>query len=224
MRVACLVSGGKDSIAAANVVAQWGWDIDSFLTLLPQAEAPMLYHRPNAKWVRLQAEAASVPWRSKDVGADASETEALADLLRPLRIDGVVTGAVASEFQRTSFEAVCHGLGLKTFAPLWHHGPERHLQDLIGMGVASILVHAAAAGLDESWLGRPLDVTGVADLSRVAAKHRLNVAGEGGEYETYAVDAPIFAQRIEITKAHATWWRDSGTWMIDSARLVAKRP
>src|SRR5919106_6640200 len=131
MRVACLVSGGKDSILAAQVVRDAGWELDSFVTLLPDADAPLLFHRPNAKWVELQAEATGVPWLTERVADDADELPALDRVFSRLKnVDGVVSGALASEYQRTRFEAVAHKHRLKTFAPLWHHGPEQHVRDV----------------------------------------------------------------------------------------------
>src|SRR5687767_5084439 len=103
MRVACLVSGGKDSIFAAQVAANWGWEIDSFLTILPHEENPMLFHRPNVEWVRLQAEAAGVPWRTENGVEGEDESVALERLLSTLKVDGITAGALASEYQRTRF-------------------------------------------------------------------------------------------------------------------------
>lgn len=224
VRVACLVSGGKDSILAANVAHHWGWTIAAFVTLRPEHPNPELFHHPNTEWVRLQAEAAGVPWRSRELPSGADEAEALGTALRGLAADGIVSGALASEFQRTRFERVCHGLGLRSFAPLWHHDPAQHLRDLLATRIRARIVHVAAEGLDRSWLGRELDLAAAEQLSRVAARSRLNVAGEGGEYETFVTDAPLFRSRIEIEAASTRWRRDEGTWTIQKARLAAKSP
>lgn len=223
MRVACLVSGGKDSVMAAYTVACWGWDVTSFLTLLPESDAPLLYHRPNAKWVELQAQAANVPWIAEGVEDERDELPALSRLLGRVRADGIVTGALASEFQRTRFERAAREQGLKSFAPLWHHDPAEHVHGLPAAGVEAVIVHAAAEGLDQAWLGRTLDDDAARGLMGLAARTRLNPAGEGGEYETFVVDAPSFSQRIEIQKARREWSRDHGTLVIEAARLAPKR-
>lgn len=221
--MACLVSGGKDSIAAACVVWQWGWRIDSFVTVLPEERNPELFHHPNARWVRLQAEAAGVPWRAHELPQGADESAGLEAALRGLSVDGIVSGALASEYQRTRFERVCHGLGLRTFAPLWHHEPHQHLQNVRSLGIRARLAHVAAEGLGREWLGRELDEAAIAVLARVSLRSRLNVAGEGGEYETFVTDAPLFRQSIRVTASRVDWRRDEGTWVIDGAEL-APRP
>ncbi|HEX9816170.1 MAG TPA: diphthine--ammonia ligase [Candidatus Thermoplasmatota archaeon] len=222
MRVACLVSGGKDSILAAQVVRDSGWELDSFLTLLPDAEAPMLFHKPNAQWVRLQAEAVGVPWLTERVVDDADESPALSRLFGRLQVDGIVTGALASEYQRTRFERVAHQHRLKTFSPLWHHDPTQHLRDVRGCGLKVRFVHTAADGLDARWLGRDLDEAATKDLEALSISHRINVAGEGGEYETFTQDAPLFSAKIDIQAGHPETSRDHGTYVIDEAALLSK--
>lgn len=224
MRVACLVSGGKDSILAAQIVSDSGWELDSFLTLLPQADAPLLFHRPNARWVELQANAAGVAWLTERVEDDADELPALDRLFSRLKnIDGIVSGALASEYQRTRFERVAHKHGLKTFAPLWHHEPRQHLRDVLTCGLHVRMVHVAADGLGASWLGRDLDGAALEDLDRVATAKRIHVAGEGGEYETFVHDAPLFARPIEIQRARTEMSRDHGTYVIEEATLSSKK-
>ena len=39
--------------------------------------------------------------------------------LRDLRVDGVVTGAVESDYQKSRIDGACHNLGLRCFSPLW---------------------------------------------------------------------------------------------------------
>lgn len=220
MRVLSLVSGGKDSVYASWVAQQWGWDVAAYVTFLPEATTPMLFHRPNAKWVELQARAAGIPWRGVPLPRRDDEEAVLRKALQGLKVDGITTGALASEFQRTRFERACHAAGLKTFSPLWRHEPSQHLHDLLGSGIRAIFVHVAANGLGREWLGRTLDDAAVGDLERVAQKHRINVAGEGGEYETFVTHAPHFRSRIEIQKGSSSWARDSGTYEIQRARLV----
>ena len=183
----------------------------------------MLFHKPNAKWVELQAKAAGVPWIAERVGDEQDELPALERLFGRLRnVDGIVTGALASEYQRTRFERVAHRFGLKTFAPLWHHEPIQHVRDVRACGLRVRFVHIAADGLDAPWLGRELDDDAVADLDKLATTKRINAAGEGGEYETFVADAPLFSHRIHI-EGRAEPARDHGTWVIDDARLAPKR-
>jgi diphthine-ammonia ligase len=223
MKVASLVSGGKDSIYASLLAQDQGWDVTHYVTVRPAPEHPYLFHRPNVQWVELQARCAGVQHVVVDAGeGDEAERDALRDALKRLPVDGVTSGALASEYQRTRIDQVCHELGLKSFAPLWHHDPARHLRDLVQAGVDSLVVHVAADGLGKEWLGRRLDGEAADELVRLQGRKGINPAGEGGEYETFVVDAPQFSQRVQIEESEGFWRRDSGTLEIRGARLAFK--
>lgn len=223
MRVASLVSGGKDSLYASHVAQQRGWTVTHYVTVVPRGDSPYLFHKPNVRWVELQARCAGVAHRSVPAGeGDAGELAALREALAGLPIDGVTSGALASEYQRVRVERVCHDLGLRSFAPLWHHDRVQHLRDLLAAGVDAIFVHVAANGLGKDWLGRRLDGRALDDLVRLSGSHGVDPAGEGGEYETFVLDAPQFQQRIQVEESEGVWRRDAGTLTIHKARLAFK--
>jgi diphthine-ammonia ligase len=193
------------------------------VTIRPSPEHPYLFHRPNVQWVELQAKCAGVKHVVVDAGeGDAAEQDALKRALDGLPVQGVTSGALASEYQRVRIENVCHALGLKSFAPLWHHDPARHLRDLVQAGVDSLVVHVAAEGMGKEWLGRRLDANAAEELVRLHARKGVNPAGEGGEYETFVVDAPQFSHRVQIEESEGVWRRDAGTLTIRRARLAFK--
>lgn len=223
MRVASLVSGGKDSFFASHLAQQRGWEVTHYVTIAPQGEDPHLYHRPNVAWVELQARCAGIPYLTvPSPPGEAAELATLRSALERLAVDGVTSGAIASEYQRTRIERVCHELGLKSFAPLWHHDRVRHLRDLLEARFEAVIVHVAAEGLGKEWLGRKLDEEAVEDLARLQRTHRIDPAGEGGEYETFVLDAPQFEHRVQIEEAEGFWKRDAGTLVIRRARLKFK--
>lgn len=193
------------------------------MTIRPSPEHPYLFHRPNVQWVELQARCAGVKHVVVDAGeGDEAELDALRKALRGLPVEGVTSGALASEYQRTRIDRVCHELGLKSFAPLWHHDPASHLRDLVHAGVDALFVHVSADGMDKDWLGRRLDGEAADELVRLHRRKGINPAGEGGEYETFVVDAPQFSHRVQIEESEGHWRRDSGTLTIRSARLAFK--
>lgn len=223
MKVASLVSGGKDSIYASLLAREQGWEVTHYVTIRPRGDHPYLYHRPNVEWVELQARCAGVLHVVADSGeGDEAEKNALRDALRGLPIEGVTSGALASEYQRIRIEEVCQELGLKSFTPLWHHNPVQHLSDVLQAGIAAIFVQVAADGMGQDWLGRKLDQNAVDALIRLSRDRGLNAAGEGGEYETFVLDAPQFEHRVVIDESEGYWRRDAGHLAIRRARLAFK--
>ena len=55
MKLACLFSGGKDSIYAIHLAKQQGHDVVCLLSVFPKSEESHLLHYPNLKWTKLQS-------------------------------------------------------------------------------------------------------------------------------------------------------------------------
>src|SRR2546428_9233167 len=123
VRVAALYSGGKDSTYAVHVAQQRGWEVTRLVSILPEDPASMLYHVPDLHVVPLLAEAMGIPLITERAGAgEGEELEALRRALSRADADGVVVGAIASDYQHSRVNAVAHELGLRVFAPLWRGG------------------------------------------------------------------------------------------------------
>jgi ABC transporter with metal-binding/Fe-S-binding domain ATP-binding protein len=220
VRVAALFSGGKDSAYAAHVAEQWGWDVPYLVTVQPRGEDSMMFHWPNTHLTPLLAQA----WGKAHVLAPVSgeperEVDELGEALRPLGIDGIVSGAVASEYQRTRLERMGHRLGLKTVAPLWHKDPLELLRSLRQAGFEAIVAGCFAEGLSEAWLGRPLDDAAQRELARLQHAKGIHPGGEGGEYESLVLAGPSWRSRLEIVRADKEWHRDRGVLRVREARL-----
>jgi ABC transporter with metal-binding/Fe-S-binding domain ATP-binding protein len=215
MRVVVLFSGGKDSVYATHLCLSWGWEVE-WLTLHPQADSMMLHH-PNTKWCKLQAKAAGIKWHEIEVKHE-TELEQLEKAVGKLKVQGIVSGAVASEYQKQRIEVIGQRLGLPTYAPLWHKGSDVLREMLEQMEV--YLVSASAEGLDEKWLGKRLEPSDVGRL--LSMKPPIHPFLEGGEGETFACDAPFFKKRIEIGKWKKEWAGMSGRAEIKKATLVGK--
>jgi predicted ATP pyrophosphatase (TIGR00289 family) len=148
--------------------------------------------------------------------------QALAEMKSRQEISGLVTGAVASDYQKTRFDNICDAVGLKTYAPLWHKSSKLLVEDLKKSGFRIILTAVAAKGLDESWLGRELTEREWSKLEGLSKIHGIHLTGEGGEYESFVVDAPHFSKRIEIEKSRREWHGDSGRLVVEEASLRDK--
>jgi len=226
MRLGVLFSGGKDSAFAAWRAMEKE-EVACLITVLPSNPESYLFHTPNIRFIALQAGAAGLPLVS--VASAGVQEEEVGDLSRALSlaaeeqgIDGVVTGAIRSVYQAARVQRVCHSLGLWCVNPLWQRDEEEYLEEVVSTGFRFLVSGVSAAPLGEAWLGREVDRAALGELAALARRHRMNPAGEGGEYETFVLDAPFFRKRIEILGASREFHGDRGLSRITDARLVTK--
>jgi len=220
VRLAALFSGGKDSTYAAYVAQQRGWDVTHLISILPRDPFSMMYHVPNLHLTPLLAEAMGLPLIREEAGAgEDAELDALRRAIRRAGVDGVVAGAIASDYQHARVNRVGHDLGVRVFAPLWRRNPEDLLRDYRAAGMDIRFSAVSAEGLDASWLGRPLDDGAVRDLLRLRDQVGLHPCGEGGEFETLVLSAPNFRRRLQVLEAEPVWEGTSGHWNVTRAEL-----
>ena len=229
MRVAVMFSGGKDSTYAVWLLQHQAWTIPVLVTVKPPSTESFMFHYPGIEASGLQAQALRIP--QVVVETKPGDREGLEDLTKTLDrlkqefgIGGIATGAVASEYQKTRFDRVCESLGLQSYSPLWQKSPGRIVEGLMQLNMKIIVTGVAARGLDESWLGRELDVKAWEDLKRISQRYGIHLTGEGGEYESLVLDGPTFEAAVRIEKMHKVWEGQSGHVVIDEALLVEKSP
>jgi predicted ATP pyrophosphatase (TIGR00289 family) len=223
MRVAVLVTGGKDSALALHRVLKQGHEVKHLVTMLPQREDSWMFHFPNIHLTDLFAEAAGLPLiKAETAGVKEMELEDLKRLLATLDIDGVVSGAISSQYQKKRIDRICQELNLKSIAPLWRESPVRLLKELIKLGFETVIVGVYALGFDQSWLGRRFDSTALDDLIGLNEKYGVSLVGDGGEYETLVLDAPFFKKKIHLLQTEKVWEDHSGYLLVRKAVLLDK--
>jgi diphthamide synthase (EF-2-diphthine--ammonia ligase) len=84
------------------------------------------------------------------------------------------------------------------------------------------MVSVSADGLNQSWLGRPIDRPALDELRSLASRNGMNLAGEGGEYETLVLDSPLHRRAIRILGSEVESGRDSGLFRVTRAMLEDK--
>jgi len=225
MRVAVLYSGGKDSNYALHWALKQGFEVKYLVSMVSESEESYMYHVPNIHLTELQAKAIGIPLiKGFTSGEKEKEVDDMKAVLEGLKIDGVVAGALASEYQKKRVDRVARELGLKSFAPAWHRDPVEYMRELIEI-FDIVVVGVSAYGLDESWLGRRIDEKALEKLVKLHEKYKIHVAGEGGEFETFVRDAPIFRARIVFDEMKKRWneWNHSGVLEVRRAHLEAKQ-
>jgi diphthine-ammonia ligase len=223
MRVAVLATGGKDSALALHRALKQGHKVKHLVTMLPQREDSWMFHFPNIHLTDLFAEATELPLvKAETSGVKEMELEDLKRLLATLDVDGVVSGAISSQYQKKRIDKICQDLNLKSIAPLWQESPLRLLKELAKLNFETVIVGVYALGFDQSWLGRKINATTLSDLIRLNEKYKVSLVGDGGEYETLVLDAPFFKKKIQLLQTEKVWEDYSGYLLVKKAVLVDK--
>ncbi len=230
-----LFSGGKDSSWALYQALQRDLPVERLVTVHPAGDSYM-YHVPATELASLAAESIGIPLldvHPDDFGADDvpdagiqgdEELQPLETALEGLKHDldggiaGLTAGAVESEYQTSRIEAMAGRLDADLFAPLWQRDPVTLAEEMLDAGFEISIIQVAAAGLDESWLGRTLDAEALTELQALNDEYGVHVLGEGGEFETFVTDGPHMDSPIELD--YTTEWDGTrGTVTIEDARL-----
>ncbi len=225
MKLAALVSGGKDSIFAIHAMKQKGHQITHIITMMPERADSYMFHHPNVHLTAIQAELMGIPQiTGKTKGEKEKELKDLEELIEKVKgkVDGIVTGALYSNYQKERIDAIAKKLGMKNEAPLWNIDLVKYWEMLLENKFEVIITAVAAEGLGESWLGRIIDKKAVKELVEISKKNKINIAGEGGEFETFVLDCPLFSKRIEVVEAHKEWMGNSGIYVIECTKAVPK--
>jgi len=184
-----------------------------------------MFHVPNLHVMPLISEALGIPLvKAPTSGIKEREVEELKAVLANLDVDGLVSGAVASRYQKERIDRLCDELGLVSLAPLWGRDELSVLKEVVELGFEVIFVGVFTYGLDASWLGRSLDEQAISDLLALKERYGISLVGEGGEYETLVLDAPLYRAKLDIVEAKRKWdsFKLSGVFEVIEARLVEK--
>ena len=222
MNNACLYSGGKDSTLALHKAVRSGKKIDLLITMRPENQYSYMFHYPNTAYTSLQAEALGI----RQVFADTKGEKELEliDLERVLKENDVkllVTGATYSSYQADRINNICKNLGIESVAPLWHIEPLEELNELAS-DFNAIITSVSAEGFDKSFLGAKIDDGIIKRLQELNKRYKVNMLFEGGEAESFVLDAPLFSKRIIIEKAKTEWNGSTGRYIIEQAHLENK--
>lgn len=206
MGYAALFSGGKDSCLALWKAQTSGLDIECLVSVFPQRNDSYMFHKPNLHLVPDLARAIGIELIEIDTeGKKEEELEDLKKGLKDLDISGLVTGAVASRYQMKRIENLASELSLDIFAPLWNMPQFELLEELLDNDFEVIIVSVSALGLDKTWLGKTLNEGTLKELKEMKERYGVNMAGEGGEYESLVLRAPNYDRGFKPYRTEKNW-------------------
>jgi len=198
MKAAVLFSGGKDS-TYAYFKEKNNYEVVCLITLFPKSSDSYMFHFPNIKLVKYQAKELNLPLLTKTTKAEKEKELKdleiiLKEAIKKYKISALISGALASEYQKSRIGDLCKRLNIKSVAPLWKINPEDYLKQLIKEKFEVIITGIAADGLNESFLGRKLDNKLIEDFKKL----KIHMGAEGGEYETFVLNCPLFKNKLKI--------------------------
>ncbi len=184
-----------------------------------------MFHTPNIELVTLQAKALGIP--IVKVSSKGEKEKEVKDLRKAIqiakkkyKIEGIVTGAVASMYQASRIQKICDELKLKCINPLWQMDQIKLLKEIIKDKFKVIITGVAGYPLTKEWLGKEINNKTIKELEKI--KEFINVAGEGGETESFVLDSPLHKYKIKILEKEINYKDYSGVLKIKKVKLIDK--
>jgi ABC transporter with metal-binding/Fe-S-binding domain ATP-binding protein len=218
MKCAVLFSGGKDSTYAAYLAKKQGYDLTCLISIFSENPESYMFHTPSITKVTKQADVMEIPLIiQKTKGKKEEELKDLEKVIRKVKdefkIETIVTGAIRSVYQASRIQKICDKLELKCFNPLWQKDELDYLNELIKNKFKVIITGVFAYPLDKSWLGRGINKSFIEEVKELNEKYKVHIAGEGGEFETFVLDCPLFKKPLKIKDSKITGEKNS--WKME---------
>ena len=204
MKLGVLFSGGKDSTYAAWLAQKQGHELVCLISVISENKESYMFHTPAIAMTSKQAELMAIPLIIQKTKGEKEKE--LADLEKAIKtavekykIEGIVTGALASVYQASRIQTLCNKLNIQCINPLWQKNQITLLEELIKNKFDVIIVGVFAYPLDKTWVGRKIDAQYIEDVKKIQEKYKINPAGEGGEFESLVINCPLFKKQLEFS-------------------------
>jgi len=201
MRLAALFSGGKDSCLALFKAKEEGHEVKYLLNINPKNSDSFMFHKPNLKLLKKQAENLGIPLIIQNSkGRKDEELKDLSGLIKKVKdkVDGIVIGGIASNYQGKRIKEIAEKFNLKVYSPLWDYTGEKLWQELLKNKFKVVLIKISCEGLPKEFLGKIITEEIFQKIKKLAEKYKFRVDFEGGEAETAVLFMPYFKKEIKI--------------------------
>ena len=224
MKTAVLFSGGKDSNYALYNSIREGLDVVCLISMISKNANSYMFQTPGINFVKLQAESMNIPIIEYITNGEKEvELNDLRDAIilakEKYGIEMVVTGAIKSVYQSSRIQKICNDLNLWCFNPLWQVDEVKFLRELVKNKFEIIIIGIASYPFDEKLLGRIIDERLIKELIDMQKKYKISPAGEGGEYESFVLNSPLFKKKIKIIDFEKKYKNNCGSLIIKKIKL-----
>lgn len=217
MRLAVLFSGGKDSCYAAYLAKKAGHELVCLISVVSKNPDSYMFHTPSIQKTEQQAKAMNTPLLVETTkGEKEKELKDLEEVILKAKekynIQGIVTGAIQSVYQSSRIQKICDKLNLECFNPLWQKNEIEYLGELIKSKFKVLIIGVFAYPLDNSWLGKTINKKFIEEIKKLNEKYQIHSAGEGGEFETFVLDCPLFKKTLAL-KSYKDFSTGKNSWI-----------
>jgi len=224
MKVAVLYSGGKDSTFAVDYCLSRGWDIQYLLSVKPTRTDCFLFHFATVENTPLQAKEMGIKhiMRPCSVADPAKEAQVVKRVIEENRVDAVVLGGTGlQETQLRSVQDALRPLGVEVFAAHAGQDHDKVMLEMLDKGYKYMITQIASDGLTEKDVGRVLTKDNIQEFFERSKKFGFHVGGEGGYFDTFVIECPLFKNRINIVKSHKKMESECvGHLVVDEIEVV----
>lgn len=208
-------SGGKDScLALYEIQKSTSYQVKALLTTMTQDYDRISMHGVRRVLLEQQAGSLGLPLRQVLITKGATNQEYEAKLIESVsaygdpRIDSIVFGDLFLEDVRTYRDQVLAQHNLRGIYPVWLRNTAEFIRDFIALGFKAVVTCIDSKVLDQSFSGRLIDGSFLADLPP-----NVDPCGENGEFHTFVYDGPNFKKPISFCVGERV--QRDGFWFCD---------
>jgi uncharacterized protein (TIGR00290 family) len=194
-------SSGKDSTLALHTVRKTGEvDVVGLMTTVSSAWDRVAMHGVRHSLLEAQADALGLPLHVVELPSpcpnEVYEERILAAIAvaRGSGVDAMVFGDLFLEDIRRYREESLRGSGFTPLFPLWQRPTRALAQEMLSVGIRAVITCVDPKQARRELAGRWYDEALVAGLPP-----EVDPCGENGEFHTFVVDGPGFAQALDVT-------------------------
>jgi len=227
LNLGVLYSGGKDSNYSLFLTFM-KHNIKCLINIQSENNESYMFQSLGKDFINYQSEALNIPlikYKTKGIKEEELKDlkEAIKIAIEKYNIEGIVTGAIKSSYQSSRIQKICDELNILCFNPLWQINEEKFLEELLKNNFEVYVLGIFSYPLSKDFLGVKLDNKILEKLKYLGKKYKINIAGEGGEFESFVTDSPLFKKKLVLEFGEKKMFSEnSGEIEIKSIRIVEK--
>jgi uncharacterized protein (TIGR00290 family) len=162
-----------------------------------------MFQTPGNDFISILSKNLNIPLIEVDTkGEKESELEDLEKAIllakKEYNIEAIVSGAIESIYQASRIQNICFKNKLFSINPLWKINEEEYLNYLIKFNFKVEIIGIFSYPFTKNLIGKRIDEKLISYLKDSNRRYKTSLIGEGGEFETFVVDSPLYKKELFI--------------------------